>query len=472
MASIFLSHSHKDKYYARRLGKYLSNRGIKVWIDEAELDIGESLTEKIAAAIDEVDFVGVILTKNSVASNWVKKEVSLAMTREINHKKVIILPILHGSCEVPKSLKDKIYADLRNPNSENYRNSLRKIVQRLEGNKAQVSPELEKFVRQIGAAEVFKTPLSHNRIRGEVHKELTLGLDQKIKSALNILNAKREASNKKPHYAYQRYRIVQPPFYKKKQGCTEFILELAEIDFAYLALLNEPDVDLVTKRYVNKLISKLLARIPERLETADPYFNIFNKGLLGLQMVIITSDGYTLFRRRSRDVLEYPESWDVSFSGYCGPNAVFSRDNENQIEIWRTAKYELERELGVLRADPRDIVFTGLHRSDTSGTTVLLGYWKIQSTRDELAANLNEKYPKGATVFDTTIDTEEVYVKNAKNLISKFDELDIFNRLKKAEMLLSNREASLLPAAHASLLLALSTEGKPTSRIKASLLLQ
>lgn len=451
------------------MGKYLRKHDIKVWIDEVDLDIGESLIEKLAEAIGEVDYVAAILTKNSVSSAWVEKELSLASTREIVNKQIFILPLLFESCDVPKSLKDKIYADLRKPNSKNYRDGLRKIVQRLESGKKQIPPEVEITARRFGAIEVFKNPLPHNRIRGKVHKELTLGLNKKLKAALEKLNAEREFSDKKPHYANQRFRIIRPASYQTTHERLEFVLDLAEIDFTYLALLNEPSVDSKTKEYVNNLINKSAKNLPKRLETIDPHLNIFNKGLLGLQMVIITSDGFTLLRRRSKDVLEYPEAWDVSFSGYCGLNSL-SKDNLNEIETWRTAKYELERELGVLRADPRNIVFTGLHRSYTSGTTVLLGYWKIESTRDELAANLSEKYPKAGNVFDTTIDTEEVYVRRAKNLISEFDGYEILKDLKGAEARLSNKVASLLPAAHTSLLLALSATNRPLGRGKTSLL--
>jgi hypothetical protein len=41
--SIFLSHSSADKPFARRLAGDLRARGVRVWLDEAEIGIGDSL---------------------------------------------------------------------------------------------------------------------------------------------------------------------------------------------------------------------------------------------------------------------------------------------------------------------------------------------------------------------------------------------------------------------------------------------
>jgi hypothetical protein len=55
VASIFLSHSSKDKRFARRLARDLQDRGVKVWIDEAAMLIGDSLITKIEQGIREMD---------------------------------------------------------------------------------------------------------------------------------------------------------------------------------------------------------------------------------------------------------------------------------------------------------------------------------------------------------------------------------------------------------------------------------
>ena len=70
--SVFLSHSSRDRFFARKLAEKFQALGISVWIDQAELKIGDSLIEKISSAIDKTDFVAAILSPNSIRSGWVQ----------------------------------------------------------------------------------------------------------------------------------------------------------------------------------------------------------------------------------------------------------------------------------------------------------------------------------------------------------------------------------------------------------------
>lgn len=115
MPSVFLSHSSKDKFFARKLAETLTENGIDVWIDEAELRVGDSLVGKISAAIEKADYVAAILSPRSVRSSWVQQELRLAMTQEIGGREIKVLPILIESCEIPAFLADKLYADFSDP---------------------------------------------------------------------------------------------------------------------------------------------------------------------------------------------------------------------------------------------------------------------------------------------------------------------------------------------------------------------
>lgn len=108
---VFLSHSHQDQRFVRSLGSRLKENGVKVWIDEGEILHGESLIEKLAAAIDRVDLVLAVISPASVESEWVKKELAIAMTQEIKKRRVKVIPILRRDCQPPPFLEDKLYAD-------------------------------------------------------------------------------------------------------------------------------------------------------------------------------------------------------------------------------------------------------------------------------------------------------------------------------------------------------------------------
>ncbi|MGR9107748.1 MAG: toll/interleukin-1 receptor domain-containing protein [Gammaproteobacteria bacterium] len=117
MTSVFLSHNSKDKAFARKLASMLSDSSVEVWIDEAELKVGDSLAQKIGSAIEKTDFLAVVLSHSSVNSPWVQKELALAMQKELAERRVTVLPILKESCEIPAFLRDKIYADFTDPTS-------------------------------------------------------------------------------------------------------------------------------------------------------------------------------------------------------------------------------------------------------------------------------------------------------------------------------------------------------------------
>ena len=115
MSYIFLSHSHADKPFVRKLASDLRAAGHSVWVDDAEINIGDSLIGKIREGIDQVDYVAAVLSKNSINSEWVNKELEIASNREIEEKRVIVLPLLLENVDLPGFLKGKFYGDFSNP---------------------------------------------------------------------------------------------------------------------------------------------------------------------------------------------------------------------------------------------------------------------------------------------------------------------------------------------------------------------
>lgn len=126
--SALISYSSKDRKTAERLEKALQQNGIDVWRDQTKLKIGDVLSDKIPQAISEADFVIVLISKYSVRSDWVAKELSLAFTREIIGA-AKILPVLLDDSEIPPKIADKVFADLQDEaNFDDVVNSLHKAM--------------------------------------------------------------------------------------------------------------------------------------------------------------------------------------------------------------------------------------------------------------------------------------------------------------------------------------------------------
>ena len=128
MSSIFLSHSHKDKLFVRKLSKRLEEHGIQTWLDEIEMQVGDSIITKIGDAIREYRYLGVVISSHSVSSEWVRREVNIALTEEIQARRTKVLPLLCERCELPAFLVDKIYADFTGDFDEGFNRLLDRLL--------------------------------------------------------------------------------------------------------------------------------------------------------------------------------------------------------------------------------------------------------------------------------------------------------------------------------------------------------
>jgi len=92
---IFISYATEDKLtIVQPLVEALRKAGIRVWYDEHELRIGDSLSEKIDEGLFRSTYGAVILSPAFFAKHWPKKELSGLRAREEDGEKVI-LPIWH-----------------------------------------------------------------------------------------------------------------------------------------------------------------------------------------------------------------------------------------------------------------------------------------------------------------------------------------------------------------------------------------
>jgi hypothetical protein len=110
---IFISYSHENKDFVENLARNLVIHNTHVWVDRWELNVGDSIIQRVQEAIQSASALLVVLSKASVASEWCKRELSAGLVRELEERKVIVLPLLLEDCDIPIFLKDKMYADFR-----------------------------------------------------------------------------------------------------------------------------------------------------------------------------------------------------------------------------------------------------------------------------------------------------------------------------------------------------------------------
>ena len=111
MTKVFISHSSHNRKRAEKLAQALRKLKMEVWYDEWNILVGHNLLDQIYEGIRKSDYLVVILTKASIKSKWVKRELDAALIHEIEAGGTKVIPLLFEKCQIPTTLKTKAYAD-------------------------------------------------------------------------------------------------------------------------------------------------------------------------------------------------------------------------------------------------------------------------------------------------------------------------------------------------------------------------
>jgi hypothetical protein len=91
----FISHATEDKVdFVRPLADILKEYGFRIWYDEFELEVGDSLRESIDKGLVSSRYGIVVLSPKFLDKSWTKYELNSLVAKEVEGQKVI-LPIWH-----------------------------------------------------------------------------------------------------------------------------------------------------------------------------------------------------------------------------------------------------------------------------------------------------------------------------------------------------------------------------------------
>ena len=135
---VFISHATEDKDdVVRPLAQALIDQDLRVWYDEFELRIGDSLRRKIDAGLAQSRFGIVVLSHAFFQKNWPQYELDGLVTREMIGEQVI-LPLWHRITKEEiishsPSLADKIARTTANSTIAEIAQEIADVIQSTSG---------------------------------------------------------------------------------------------------------------------------------------------------------------------------------------------------------------------------------------------------------------------------------------------------------------------------------------------------
>jgi uncharacterized protein YjbI with pentapeptide repeats len=91
--SCFISYTSNDQEFAERLHADLQANGVRCWFAPHDIQGGKKLHEQIDSAIRVHERLLLILSPDSIHSEWVKTEIDKARAREVTEKRQMLFPV-------------------------------------------------------------------------------------------------------------------------------------------------------------------------------------------------------------------------------------------------------------------------------------------------------------------------------------------------------------------------------------------
>ncbi len=153
----------------KRLARDIQAAGIDVWLDDLEIEVGESIPKKIQEGLAESDYLGIWITRNSKDSSWVEHEWLTKFYAEVEERKVVVLPLLADDVELPPFLHHKKSADF----SSSYDSGLAQLLKTIKPNAPSQEATISAYVKD------FLADLTDSIIPLPLHKGINILLTLK-----------------------------------------------------------------------------------------------------------------------------------------------------------------------------------------------------------------------------------------------------------------------------------------------------
>lgn len=153
--SCFISYSHEDKSFARRLHDALQGRGIRCWLDEHQILPGDNIYDRIDHGIRVWDKVLLCASRHSLTSGWVNDELKHAFAKEKQLFKERGSEVLSL---IPLNLDGYLFSGWDHPNKNQVTERMAPDFTGWESDNAKFEQQLKRVVKALQTNNTGREP--------------------------------------------------------------------------------------------------------------------------------------------------------------------------------------------------------------------------------------------------------------------------------------------------------------------------
>ncbi len=110
----FVCYAREDQSFVRELASELKAKGIRVWVDQLDIRVGENWDKKIDEALYGCNQFLIVLSPTAVDSTEVRGELRTALDE---NKRIV--PVIYQTCRVPRQLRSIQHIDFSSTDLKN-----------------------------------------------------------------------------------------------------------------------------------------------------------------------------------------------------------------------------------------------------------------------------------------------------------------------------------------------------------------
>ncbi len=311
---VFISHASDDKdRFVIDFATKLRSNGVDAWVDQWEINVGDSLIDKIfEQGISEADAFIIVLSNSSIQKPWVREELNAASIKRIEKNTKVIPIIIDKGLDIPEVLRTTVWETIEDINS--YDQSLKKILASIYG--VYEKPELgSKPAYAISAIEVEGLSTIDSAIFKAIGDEvfniesehldtsiLTKIIDQLDISEEDMVDSLEILENEylleQTKFLNSQLPMIQLKYYGVLKYAEHFIENFSTIYHSIISLIMNGDLS-YSQRYAAKLnCSNVLTNALVEYFDSQGYVNTHNALSHGIGIFDVTASGKRFFRQQ------------------------------------------------------------------------------------------------------------------------------------------------------------------------------